>query len=48
MADVIKKIKTPDGDLPIDYNALANKPDLDKKLNTSGGIVTGDLTIEGD
>lgn len=48
MAEVIKKIRTPNGDLPIDYNALANKPDLDKKLNTSGGTVTGDLTIEGD
>ena len=28
MADLVKKIRTESGDLQIDYNALANKPDL--------------------
>ena len=31
MADYITKIRTINGDKQIDYNALANLPDLDKK-----------------
>lgn len=32
MSQLIKKIKTADGDLQIDYNALANLPTTDKTL----------------
>ena len=28
MADFVTKIRTADGDLPVDYNSLANLPDL--------------------
>lgn len=35
MADFIKKIRTADGDKQIDYNALANLPDLSQKVNKS-------------
>ena len=33
MADYITRIRTIDGDKQIDYDALANLPDLDKKSN---------------
>ncbi len=35
MADYITKVRTTDGDKQIDYNALANLPDLDQKANIS-------------
>lgn len=43
MADLIKKIRTDKGDLQIDYNALANKPN---HVNKSGDTMTGNLTIK--
>lgn len=46
MADLVKKIRTESGDLQIDYNALANKPDLSTKFDKSGGTMTGHLTID--
>lgn len=33
MANYIKRIRTDDGDKQIDYEALANKPDLSKKVD---------------
>ena len=39
MAEYVTAIRTPDGDKPIDYNALANKP----KVN--GKDLTGDLQL---
>ena len=33
MADYITRIRTIDGDKQIDYNSLANLPDLDQKSN---------------
>lgn len=45
MADVIKKIRTPDGDLPIDYNALANLPELGE-LAAKDEVTKSDLSAE--
>lgn len=49
MADSIKTISTKDGPKPIDYNALANLPDLTKKadLGEDGKVTAEQLpTIE--
>lgn len=34
MAEYITKIKTADGKKPIDYNSLANLPDIDSIITT--------------
>ena len=34
----ITAIRTQNGDLPIDYRALANKPNIDKSLTVSGDV----------
>lgn len=38
MAEYITKIRTEGGDLPIDYNSLANLPSPDTTLTKSGGF----------
>lgn len=50
MADYITRIRTIDGDRQIDYNALANLPDLDKKSNIDhkhNASEVGALSIDG-
>ena len=45
----VKRIRTADGDLQIDYNALANLPDLDKKADKTdilNDTTTTDVVIE--
>lgn len=47
MADSIKKIRTTEGDLPIDYNALANKPNY-AASSSAGGAATSANKINTD
>ena len=48
MADLVKKIRTDKGDLPIDYNALANKPTAESlgAVRVTGDTMTGNLIIK--
>ena len=50
MADLVTKIRTDKGDLPIDYNALANKPTAASlgAVRKTGDTMTGNLTINND
>lgn len=50
MADLVTKIRTDKGDLPIDYNALANKPTAATigAVRKTGDTMTGNLTINND
>lgn len=49
MADYVKRIRTSEGDLQIDYKSLANLPDLSSlsagALPLSGGTMTGDINF---
>lgn len=44
MAEYVTKIRTENGDLQIDYNALANLPASDKTLSKSGGFADAKAT----
>lgn len=48
MAQLVKKIRTEDGDLQIDYNALANKPTVASlgAVAKAGDTMTGNLTLQ--
>ena len=46
MADYVTRVRTERGDLQIDYNALANKPEIDKTLTKSGA--SADAKVTGD
>lgn len=44
MADYIKRIRTENGDMQIDYQALANLPKSDTALSTSGAFADAKIT----
>ena len=46
MSDVIKKIKTKDGDKQIDYDALANLPVSDVTLTQEGSFADAKIVGE--
>ena len=43
MSQLIKKIRTDSGDLQIDYNALANKPDLNNMFSNPNLLINSDF-----
>lgn len=43
MADLIKKIRTSSGDLQIDYNSLANKPELGAMFSNPNLLINSDF-----
>ena len=42
MSQYVTKIKTSDGDLQIDYNALANLPELNTMFSNPNLLINGD------
>lgn len=43
MAEFVTKIRTDKGDLPIDYNALANKPELNNMFSNPNLLINSDF-----